>query len=129
MYRIYSIPTAFTEEQISVTYSGDLSLLNTLIGAALAQEPDAIGPSRGPLTRWMYYWGKPKATKTEAMQELGVEPPNYVANLEPGDPNPFFTFIDSLNQSGNNIQRKGELAILKTANDDDLKWLDINSNI
>lgn len=126
MYRTYTIPTAFTEEQIGIDYQGDLTLLNTLIGGALAQEPDATGPSRGALTRWMYYWGKPKATKAEAMEMLGVAAPDFIAQLEPGDPNPFFTFIDSLNQSGNNIARRGSFAVMQTVNDDDLNWINLN---
>lgn len=126
MFRIYTIPTEFTEEQIGINYQGDMTMLNTLIGASLAQEPDATGSGRGPLTRWMYYWGNPKATKAEAMQTLGVTSPNFVANLEPGDPNPFFTFIDSLNQSGNNVQRNGSVAVMQTVNNDDLKWIDVN---
>ena len=122
--RTYTIPTAFTEEQIDVTFQGDLTLLNTIIGGALAQEPDATGKDRGPLTRWMYYWGQPKATKAEAMAILGVEAPNFVAQIQPGDPNVFFTFIDSLNQSGNNIVRQGGYATLRTVNDDDMAWFD-----
>jgi hypothetical protein len=124
MSRTYTIPKAFTEEQISADFTGSIQLLNQIICGSLVQEPDAIGPNRGPLTRWVgYYFGKPRMTKTEAMTELGVEAPNYIANLEAGDPNPFFGFIDSLNQSGNDIIREGDFAYMTPNNDDDLYWI------
>jgi hypothetical protein len=124
--RKYTIPTAFTEEQIDREYTGDLSTLNAFLGAALTQEPDATGSGRGPLTIWTgYYFGKARMTKTEAMTELGVAAPNFVANLQAGDPNPFFPFIDSLNQSGNNIIRRGVLSEMTPENDDDLSWVNV----
>lgn len=125
MVRKYTIPTAFTEELIYRNYTGDMSMLNAILGGALAQEPDATGPLRGPLTSWMYYWGQPKATKAEAMEMLGVAPPTYAAQLQAGDPNPFFGFVDSLNQSGNNIVRGPGYSTLTPTNDDDLDWIDV----
>lgn len=121
MSRKYTIPTVFTEEHIDRTYTGDLSGLNQLIGSALAQEP----VEGGALTIWVgSYWGNPHMTRDEAMTALNVTPETgYVANLRPGSPNPFFRFIDSLNQSGNAIKRSGDTSVLVPINEDDIPWM------
>lgn len=125
--RKYTIPTALTQEQIDRDYTGDLSTLNAFIGASLAQEPDATGKDRGPLTIWAgYHFGKPRMTKAEAMTELGVSAPNFVANLQAGDPNPFFPFIDSLGTSGNTVKRSSDLSEMVPTNNDDLSWINID---
>ena len=129
MKRIYTIPTAFTEEHISVDYTGDLTLLNTLIGAGIAQESATTTDrsARGPLTRWAAYYllGTPLAFRDTVMAAMGISTPGEPANLVPGDANPFFNFIDSVGQSGNNITRQGGVATLAPINDDDLGWIDI----
>ena len=108
MKRIYTIPTAFTEEHISVDYAGSLVLLNQLIGAGIAQESATTTDrsARGPLTRWAAYYllGTPLAFRDTVMAAMGISTPGEPANLVPGDANPFFNFIDSVGQSGNNIR-------------------------
>jgi len=130
MKRIYTINRAFTEEHISVDYTGSLVLLNQLIGAGIAQESATTTDrsARGPLTRWAAYYllGTPLAFRDEVMTAMGIETPGDPANLVPGDANPFFNFIDSVGQSGNTITRSGDIATLIPVNDDDKSWIDLN---
>lgn len=124
MTRIYTIPSELAEAQIPADYSGDLSQLNAVLGAALVQEPNVTGSGRGPLTRWVgYEFGQPRISHGDACALMGVSAQNTVANLAPGDPNPFFLFIDSVDKSGNTLVRSGNYASLKTTNSDDLQWI------
>lgn len=105
----YTIPVAFTYELIEADYDGDMTLFNTLLGAGLQAEPDATGAGRGPLTRWMgYTFGKPRMLRDEAIALLP---------LTAGDPNPFFTFINSMNAEGVTIERGATYATMRTTNE------------
>ena len=127
MTRIYTIPVDLTEAQIPAASDVVLDSLNQLYGLGLLAEPNATGPARGPLTRWVgYEFGNPRITHQEAKDLLGVTPESPAANLEAGDPNPFFAFIDSIDKSGNFLERTDTEAKLVTVNNDDLKWIDVN---
>lgn len=121
MTRTYTIPTAFTEERIDRNYDGDLTLFNTLLGAALLHESG----NNKPLTEWIGdYWGNPRMTPSEAQAVLGVTVESPVANLAAGDPNPFFRFIDSIDKTGNTITRGPVVSTLIAVNEDDMRWMD-----
>lgn len=121
MTRVYTIDTAFTSEQIYKTFDGDMALLNTLFGGALALEQVADAT---PLTQWTgSYWGNPRMTPAEAMEKWGVTNEVPVSNLGPGDINPFFRFIDDITKTGNVIDRGATITKLTMKNDDDLTWM------
>ena len=121
MTRIYSIDTAFTSEHIYRDFDGDMTLLNTLFGAALAMEQ---AQQVTPLTQWTGdYWGNPRMTAAEAMAKWGVTNQTPVANIAPGDINPFFRFIDDVTKTGNQIDRQTGVTTLTMTNDDDLNWI------
>jgi hypothetical protein len=119
--RVYTIDTAFTSERIYKSFTGDMTLLNALIGGSLALEQAS---SNTPLTQWVGdYWGNPRMTPAQAMVILGVTNQTPVANLQPGDPNPFFRFIDDITKTGNVINRGSSVTTLQMINDDDLTWM------
>lgn len=119
--RIYTIDTAFTSERIYRSFDGDLTLLNTLFGAALAMEQ---AQESTPLTQWTGdYWGNPRMTPAQARVKWGVTNQSPVANIIPGDINPFFRFIDDVTKTGNIIDRGPDVTTLTMINDDDMNWM------
>lgn len=121
MTRIYSIDTAFTSARIHRSYEGNMSLLNTLFGAALAQEQ---GQTFTPLTQWTGdYGGDWRMTPAQAMEKWGVTNAVPVGSIAPGDINPFFRFIDDVTKTGNVINRGPSVTTLTMINDDDMNWM------
>lgn len=123
MARKYTIPTAFTSERIHRTIAAaSLTGLNQLFGGALALEQ---GAERTPLTQWTGdYFGNARMTTAEAMAVWGVTNEVPVANIAPGDPNPFFRFIDDITKTGNKINRGLSVTTMEMVNDDDMFWID-----
>ena len=121
MTRIYTIDTAFTSARIHRNFDGDLTLLNTLFGGALAMEQSAKAT---PLTQWTGdYWGNPRMTPAQAMTKWGVTNQRPISNIAPGDINPFFRFIDDVTKTGNVINRGSEVTTLTMINEDDMNWM------
>jgi len=122
MTRKYTIPTAFTSERIYRTIdASSLTLLNQLFGGALAMEQ---AQEATPLTQWTGdYWGNPRMTPAEAMEKWGVTNQVPVANIAPGDINPFFRFIDDITKTGNVISRGPEITTMEMVNSDDMFWI------
>jgi hypothetical protein len=77
-----------------------------------------------PLTQWTGdYWGNPRMTPAEAMEKWGVTNEVPVANIAPGDINPFFRFIDDITKTGNTISRGPTITTMEMVNDDDMFWI------
>lgn len=111
MTATFYLPTAYTDELIDRTYTGDMTAFNAVLAGALAAEGDGVlAADRGPLTAWLgYVFGNPRITRAQAQALLP---------LGPGDPSPFFLALDSETQQGAILTRADdphEMASLKVS--------------